>query len=138
MLEIRKTAIALEEEELLEYFLCLLEDFLEDILLCLDAFFSNLFLSFVEEGLESGEGDLLVCFEDFFLDFGILEWKLRGPPEDCITAAGSTIKAGSPCWERLLKIGVLFPCSDFCSSDSSSVCLPSPGYSTELVPESSL
>ena len=87
-----------EEEELVEYFLDLLEAFLDDFLERLDDFLSSLFLSLVEEGLESsreGDLDLLERFADFFLSFGILVWKFRGPPEICIAAAGSVIKAGS-------------------------------------------
>ena len=62
-----------DEEELVEYFLDLVELFLEDFLACFEDFFSNLFLSLVDEGLESSaEGDLLKCFDVFLLGLGIL------------------------------------------------------------------
>ena len=67
--------------------------------------------------------------------------EVQRPPEICIAAAGSVMKEGIVfCREGFRKIGVLFPYSDFSPSDSSSVYLPSTGYSTELVelPESSL
>ena len=67
--------------------------------------------------------------------------EVQRPPEICIAAAGSGLKEGSVfCREGFRKIGVLFPDSDFSPSDSLFVCLPSTGYSTELVelPESSL
>ena len=101
-----------------------MEDFLEDL------FFSNLFLSFVEDGLESrstGDRGLFECFDDFFLCLVECELKLRGPVEGCIAAAGAVMNAGNGfCCS---KIGVLIP-ESLCS-DSSSVCLPSTGYSTE-------
>ena len=59
-----------EAEELDEYFLDFLAFFLEDFLE--DFFFSNLFFSFVEVGLESrstGDRGLLACLDGFFLCF---------------------------------------------------------------------
>ena len=64
------------EGELELYFLDLLADFFEDLLLRLEDFVSNFFLSLLDEGFEfrsTEEGDLHLfeCLVDFFLCLGI-------------------------------------------------------------------
>ena len=80
-----------EGDELVEYFLALLDAFLEDFFECFEDFLSSLFLSLFELGLESstdGDLDLLEDLADFFFGFGIRVEKLRGPPDACMAAAG--------------------------------------------------